>query len=54
MIKDGFLFCPCGKKIMPLTGGDVVFATVYCIVCKSHYKVVAVDGKLYKMERVAK
>ena len=54
MIKNGFLLCHCGKKIMPLTGGDVVIATVYCTVCKSHYKVAAVDGKLYKMELIKK
>ena len=52
MIKAGFLHCPnCKKKIMPISGHDVVFATVSCHGCMSHYRVEIQAGYLKNINR---
>jgi hypothetical protein len=50
MIKNGYLLCHCGKKIMPITEHDVISATVYCHVCRKYLTIIVADGKLFKSE----
>lgn len=47
-----FLKCECGKKMQPIEASDIIKGTVFCVGCKSKFRVLIADLKLLKYERI--
>jgi len=52
MIKNGYYYCDCGKKLQTVDEKTTVIANLYCRHCKSYSKVLIINGELIKSGRL--